>query len=161
LRAAICGWQDLANMTETDSPTDDPFDLLRFVTAQDLVYEQVCEELRSGRKRSHWMWFVFPQIAGLGHSSMAQYFAISGRAEAKAFSEHPVLGARIRECIGLVNAIEGKTAHDIFGSPDDIKFRSSMTLFALCSGDPSVFQAALDKYFDSEMDGLTLSRLSP
>jgi uncharacterized protein (DUF1810 family) len=139
---------------------DDRFNLQRFVEAQGPVYEQIRRELETGRKTSHWMWFVFPQIAGLGSSSMARRYAISGRDEAVAYAAHAVLGARLRECTGLVNAVEGRTAHRIFGSPDDIKFRSSMTLFALCAGDREVFQAALDKYFDGERDGLTEAQLN-
>src|SRR5690242_13780361 len=114
--------------------------LERFVTAQDHVYEQVCRELRAGRKTSHWMWYVFPQISGLGFSSMSQMYAIRDRAEAEAYLAHPVLGARLRECTNLVNAVEGRSAHDIFGSPDDVKFRSCMTLFAACAAKPQPFQ---------------------
>src|SRR3954469_25755775 len=112
--------------------TNDPYDLQRFIEAQAPVYERVCQELRDGRKTSHWMWFVFPQIAGLGLSSMSQRYAIRDRDEARAYDAHPVLGPRLRECTALVNAVEGRTAHQIFGSPDDVKFRSSMTLFSLC-----------------------------
>ena len=138
---------------------DDSFDLQRFLDAQAPVYEQVLRELRAGHKTSHWMWFVFPQAAGLGFSSMAQRYAISGRDEAAAFDAHPVLGPRLRECTALVNAIQGRTAHEIFGSPDDLKFRSCMTLFAQCAEDASAFDAALSKYFDNEADSLTLARL--
>ncbi len=138
---------------------NDEYDLQRFVQAQDGVYEQVLRELRAGRKTSHWMWFVFPQIEGLGYSSMAQRYAISGRAEAEAYLRHPVLGPRLWECTALVNAVEGRTLHEIFGSPDDMKFRSSMTLFAACAEDAVVFQAALDKYCDGVGDTLTLARL--
>lgn len=105
------------------------------------------------------MWFVFPQIAGLGSSPMAQRYAIRSRAEAAAYAEHPVLGARLRECTGLVNNLAGRTAHQIFGSPDDIKFRSSMTLFASCASNSQIFQDALDRYFGGEGDPLTLARL--
>jgi uncharacterized protein (DUF1810 family) len=138
---------------------NDPFDLQRFVDAQDPVYEQVLKELSAGRKTSHWMWFVFPQIAGLGFSSMAQRYAIGSREEAAAYANHPILGARLRECIELVNAIEGRSAHQIFGSPDELKFRSCMTLFAECASDPDLYQDALTKYFDGEGDPQTLSRL--
>jgi uncharacterized protein (DUF1810 family) len=138
---------------------DDPFNLQRFVCAQDPVYERVCDELRSGRKTSHWMWFIFPQIAGLGYSAMAQRYAISGRSEAAAFADHPLLGSRLRECTSLVNALNSLTARQVFGSPDDLKFRSSMTLFALCVDDPQIFQEALDKYFHGAGDPLTLARL--
>ena len=109
---------------------DDPYDLRRFVDAQQAVYETVCRELRQGRKQSHWMWFIFPQIKGLGHSAMAQKFAISSREEAKAYLAHPILGPRLRECSRIVADLEGKSVEDIFGYPDDMKFRSSMTLFA-------------------------------
>src|ERR1044072_813603 len=104
---------------------NDPFDLQRFVDAQAPVYDRVLAELREGRKRSHWMWFVFPQIAGLGSSPMAQRYAIASRAEAAAYISHSLLGLRLRECTRLVNAVEGKAVHDIFGSPDDMKFHSS------------------------------------
>jgi uncharacterized protein (DUF1810 family) len=138
---------------------DDPFNLQRFVRAQDPLYERVCDELRAGRKTSHWMWFIFPQIAGLGYSAMAQRFAISSRSEAAAFADHPLLGSRLRECTSLVNALSGLTANQVFGSPDDLKFRSSMTLFAVCANDPQFFQDALDKYFHGKGDPLTLARL--
>jgi uncharacterized protein (DUF1810 family) len=134
---------------------NDPYDLQRFLDAQEPVYEQVLRELCDGRKTSHWMWFVFPQIAGLGHSAMAQRYAISGREEAVAYAEHAVLGARLRECTALVNDIEGRTAHAIFSSPDDLKFRSCMTLFALCTQDASPFEYALTKYFEGTGDGMT------
>jgi uncharacterized protein (DUF1810 family) len=138
---------------------NNPFNLQRFVEAQDAVYDQVCSELRAARKTSHWMWFIFPQIAGLGFSSMAQRYAISGRAEAAAYLDHPVLGTRLVECTDLVNAVDGRTAHQIFGSPDDVKFRSSMTLFALCAEEPQAFLAALAKYFEGKADPLTEARL--
>src|SRR5258705_13750048 len=111
----------------------DPYNLSRFVDAQDPVYEQALAELRQGRKTSHWMWFVFPQIQGLGHSYMAQQFAISSLEEAKAYLQHPILGARLRECTKLVNDTNGRTIHQIFGYPDDLKFHSCMTLFAQAS----------------------------
>lgn len=138
---------------------EDPFDLQRFLEAQDAVYERVVHELAAGRKTSHWMWFVFPQIAGLGFSAMTQRYAISGRDEAAAYADHPLLGARLRECTSLVNAVEDRTAHQIFGSPDDIKFRSSMTLFALSASDAEIFKAALDQYFGGEHDPLTVAAL--
>ncbi|MGZ9116799.1 MAG: DUF1810 domain-containing protein, partial [Methylocystis sp.] len=106
---------------------DDPYDLARFVAAQKPVYEKVRAELAAGRKRSHWMWFFFPQLEGLGASAMAQRYAIHSRAEAAAYLAHPVLGPRLKECVGLVNKVEGRSAHEIFGSPDDLKFHSSMT----------------------------------
>ena len=138
----------------------DPYDLERFVKAQAGVYEQACAELRAGRKRSHWMWFVFPQIRGLGSSEMAMRYAISGREEAQAYLDHAVLGARLRECAGIVVGVDGRTVEGIFGYPDDLKFHSSMTLFAEVEGSPeSVFDWALKKYFDGKMDNATLARL--
>jgi uncharacterized protein (DUF1810 family) len=137
----------------------DPFTLQRFVEAQAGVYEQVVEELRAGRKRSHWMWFIFPQIAGLGASEMARRFAISGREEAAAYLRHEVLGVRLRDCAELVNAVAGKTVEQIFGYPDDLKFRSSMTLFATVAGGERVFKEALERYFGGEPDSATLARL--
>lgn len=138
---------------------NDPFNLQRFVDAQDAVYESVLGELRAGRKTSHWMWFVFPQIAGLGFSAMSQRYAIAGRDEAVAYDRHPVLGPRLRECTALVNAVEGRSAHQIFGSPDDMKFRSCMTLFSECADDPQPFRDALQKYFGGEGDEATISKL--
>ena len=137
----------------------DPFRLRRFVDAQITLYPRVLNELSTGHKRSHWMWFVFPQIAGLGHSAMAREYVISSLDEAKAYLDHPLLGARLRECTRLLNAVEGRTAHDIFGSPDDLKFHSSMTLFAEAAPDAPEFTAALTKYFDGERDKATLDRL--
>lgn len=116
-------------------------------------------ELAAGRKQSHWMWFVFPQIAGLGHSPMAQMYAIASLDEARAYLAHPLLGARLREATQLVLDVQGETAHAIFGSPDDLKFRSSMTLFDAVSPN-DIFAAALDKYFDSQPNQLTLSKLA-
>ena len=130
----------------------------RFVEAQAPVYDKALAELKAGRKQSHWMWFVFPQIAGLGHSPMAQHYAIQNLAEARAYLAHPLLGARLRECTRAVITVTGKTAHEIFGSPDDLKFRSSMTLFAHAAPDENLFRAALEKYFDGE-DPLTLREL--
>ncbi len=138
---------------------DDPFDLQRFVAAQAATYDRARAELQAGRKRSHWMWFVFPQIAGLGHSAMAVAFAISSLAEAQAYLAHPVLGPRLRDCTQLVNRVEGCSIGDIFGSPDDIKFRSSMTLFSRATADNAVFLQALQKYFGGETDRLTEARL--
>ncbi len=137
----------------------DRFELERFVEAQEGMYEQACAELRAGRKRSHWMWFVFPQIRGLGSSPMAMRFAISGLAEAQTYLEHPVLGARLRECAGIVVGVQGKTVDEIFGYPDDLKFHSSMTLFAKAAEKAGVFGEALEKYFDGEMDWGTLERI--
>jgi len=137
----------------------DPHDLQRFVEAQDEVAETVEAELRAGRKRTHWMWFVFPQMEGLGSSRMAHRYAISWRAEAEAYLEHPTLGPRLREWTALVNDVEGRTANEIFGSPDDLKFRSSMTLFAAVADDPEPFETALEQYYGGERDARTLERL--
>jgi uncharacterized protein (DUF1810 family) len=137
----------------------DPYDLQRFVDAQNPVYDRVRTELQEGRKRSHWMWFIFPQIAGLGSSPLARRFAISSLSEAAAYLQHPVLGPRLAECTRLVNLIEGRSIEQIFGSPDDLKFRSSMTLFARASADNQVFADALQKYFNGEFDPATLERL--
>ncbi|NRQ13398.1 DUF1810 domain-containing protein [Ensifer sesbaniae] len=138
----------------------DPFDLQRFIDAQHRVYAAVLDELTLGRKRTHWMWFVFPQLAGLGHSPMAERYAISGLEEASAYLAHPVLGARLRECTERVNAVAGKSAHDIFSSPDDVKFRSSMTLFAEVDEAGSLFEQALEHYFAGEKDRRTLDILA-
>jgi uncharacterized protein (DUF1810 family) len=136
------------------------FDLERFIEAQQGIYNQVRSELAAGEKRSHWMWFIFPQIAGLGNSEMAQTYAIRSLDEAKAYLAHPVLGPRLRECTGLVNAIEGKRLSDIFSAPDDLKFHSSVTLFVRADGDPaSVFAQALQRYFNGKQDAATLTRL--
>ena len=138
---------------------NDPHDLQRFVDAQDAVYDRVLAELRAGRKTSHWMWFVFPQLAGLGSSSMAQRFAIASLAEARAYLAHGVLGPRLRECTQLLMNSQGETISRILGSPDDLKFRSCMTLFAKVAGSPEAFDAALEKFFDGEPDPKTLERL--
>lgn len=136
----------------------DPFRLQRFVDAQVTLYPRVLHELRTGEKRTHWMWFVFPQIAGLGHSAMAREYAISSRAEAEAYLAHPLLGARLRECTRLVNGVEERSVGQIFGAPDDLKFHSSMTLFA--EVDPAgEFADALAKYFGGDKDQATLDRL--
>jgi uncharacterized protein (DUF1810 family) len=131
------------------------FDLERFVVAQAPVYERVRAELAAGAKASHWMWFIFPQLRGLGRSAMAEHFGLAGRAEAEAYLAHPVLGARLRECTRLVLDVRNKTVHEIFGSPDDLKFRSSMTLFATVAPEEPLFRQALDRYFDSRPDTLT------
>jgi uncharacterized protein (DUF1810 family) len=136
-----------------------PFDLERFVRAQDPVYRNVQGELARGRKQSHWMWFVFPQVAGLGFSAMSQRYAIASREEAKAYLAHPVLGPRLIECTRLVLAVEGQTINAILGAPDDAKFRSSMTLFGAVSDEP-VFDQAIARYFAGERDGATLEILS-
>jgi uncharacterized protein (DUF1810 family) len=135
----------------------DRYDLRRFVEAQGGVYDQVCAELRTGQKRSHWMWFVFPQIRGLGSSELAVRYGISGREEARAYLDHPVLGPRLLECAGIVVGLEGKTVGEIFGSPDDLKFHSSMTLFGEVEGPAErVFHQALKKYFGGKTDQATL-----
>ena len=138
---------------------NDPFDLQRFVDVQEPLYQRVRAELRAGRKESHWMWFVFPQIAGLGRSAMAQEYAISSREEAQAYVRHPVLGARLKECAELVRRVDGRAAQDIFGGVDEMKFRSSMTLFAHAAPDIPVFRECLDKFFGGEADPATLERL--
>jgi uncharacterized protein (DUF1810 family) len=138
---------------------DDPFDLARFVEAQSSVYPRVLNELKAGRKRSHWMWFIFPQIRGLGASPMAKRFAISGREEAEAYLAHPVLGPRLRECTKLLIGAPHRSIESILGHPDDLKFRSSMTLFARTAADNADFTAALDKFYGGAFDPLTLERL--
>ena len=138
---------------------DDPFMLERFVDAQEPVYDRVCAELQQGRKSSHWMWFIFPQIAGLGHSSLATKFAISSLEEAKAYLRHTILGPRLIHCTKLVCDTEGRTINEILGYPDDLKFRSSMTLFAHATPDNQVFEDALQKYFEGHYDPLSLERM--
>jgi uncharacterized protein (DUF1810 family) len=138
---------------------DDPFLLERFVEAQDPLFHQVISELQAGRKMSHWMWFIFPQIRGLGRSPTAIEYAISGLDEARAYLAHPVLGPRLKECTNLVLHVENRPLAQIFGSPDDMKFRSSMTLFAQVSRDDDIFEKALQKYFRGVPDQLTLDRL--
>jgi uncharacterized protein (DUF1810 family) len=135
------------------------FDLERFVVAQAPVYERVRAELAAGAKASHWMWFIFPQLRGLGRSAMAEHFGLAGRAEAEAYLAHPVLGARLRECTRLALDVRNKTVHEIFGSPDDLKFQSSMTLFATVAPEEPLFRQALDRYFDSRPDTLTQQML--
>jgi uncharacterized protein (DUF1810 family) len=138
----------------------DHYNLQRFVAAQSPVFEEVCSELRKGLKTGHWMWFIFPQIKGLGHSFLAQEFAISSREEAEAYLKHPILGPRLRECTRLVNLVDGRSVQDIFGYPDDMKFRSCMTLFAQAMPDNQIFLDALRKYYAGQMDTLTLQLLS-
>ncbi|MGB3520975.1 MAG: DUF1810 domain-containing protein [Mycobacterium sp.] len=148
--------------------TSDPFGLQRFVDAQAGVYDTVVAELRAGRKRSHWMWFVFPQLSGLGASAMAQRYGIASPAEARAYLAHGVLGPRLQECVGLVNAVSGRSIEEILGWPDDIKLRSSMTLFGrACEGGGhtgncycSGFRAVLDRFYDGQEDPVTLDRLA-
>lgn len=142
-------------MTMTDS-----HNLQRFIDAQDPVYEEVLAELAAGQKTSHWMWFVFPQHKELGRSAMAQHYGIASKEEAQAYWQHPVLGARLRECVELVLAVKGKTAFQIFGSPDDLKFRSSMTLFSQAEPGEPLFKRALAKYFGGIGDSRTLELLT-
>jgi uncharacterized protein (DUF1810 family) len=137
----------------------DRFSLQRFVEAQDRDFESAVQELRAGRKRSHWIWYVFPQIAGLGSSAMSQRYAISSCDEARAYAGHPVLGARLRQCTQLVLDVQGRSADQILPHPDDLKFRSCMTLFERCAADPALFRAALLKYFGGEPDRQTLDIL--
>ncbi len=139
-------------------PTD-PFRLQRFVDAQASVYPQVYAELTAGLKRSHWMWFIFPQIAGLGSSPTAQHFAIQSMDEATAFLAHPILGPRLRECTSLVLNHPNRSAAEIFAYPDDLKFHSSLTLFAVADPDTSLFRSALDTFFNGRRDDATLSLL--
>ena len=139
---------------------DDPYDLNRFVEAQKSNYDDAVAELRAGRKQSHWMWYVFPQLVGLGHSSMSIRYAIKSADEARAYLDHPVLGPRLIECVEAVLAIENRSADDIFGSPDDLKLRSSATLFAHVSPQHSVFERILEKYFNNKPDPRTLEKLT-
>lgn len=135
-------------------------DLERFVDAQDSVYDAVRRELQAGRKSTHWIWFVFPQLRGLGQSETARYYGIASAAEARAYLEHAILGARLRECVELVLRIDGRSARAIFGAPDDLKFRSSMTLFAGLAPGDSLFHRALVQYFGGEPDPITTTRLA-
>jgi uncharacterized protein (DUF1810 family) len=143
----------------------DPFDLARFVEAQAASYPRVLAELAAGEKTSHWMWFIFPQLGGLGSSPMARRYAVTGLAEARAYLAHPLLGARLRECARALVAVQGRTAHQIFGSPDDLKLRSSLTLFARAAapsppGEDRVFGEALARYYGGQPDPLTVQRLA-
>ena len=131
----------------------------RFVEAQAPVYPRALAELTAGRKQSHWMWFVFPQISGLGRSPMAQHYAIHSLDEARSYLAHPLLGARLKECTSAVLGIIGKSAHEIFDTPDDLKFHSSMTLFVHAAPDEPLFRAALEKYFGGAEDALTAEKL--
>jgi uncharacterized protein (DUF1810 family) len=139
---------------------NDPFDLERFVTAQRGVYDDALQELREGEKRSHWIWFIFPQVAGLGSSPMAERYAIQSAREAQAYLAHPVLGLRLVECAQALLNVAGKSATEIMGWPDDLKLRSSMTLFARVSDSESPFHAVLDRYFSGESDGRTVDYLA-
>ncbi len=147
------------NETEIIDEHEDPFDLERFISAQADVYTTALAELRSGQKHTHWMWYIFPQIAGLGFSATSQHFAIQNLKEAQSYIAHPVLGPRLRECAETVLYIEGRNVSQIFGSPDDIKFKSSMTLFAYAAGDNALFIRLLKKYFNGEQDAETMHKL--
>ena len=138
---------------------NDSHNLQRFVDAQNPDYEQVCSELRAGHKRTHWIWFIFPQLKGLGRSETASYYGIASRQEAEAYLAHPILGPRLRECTRLVNAVEGRSIDQIFGYPDNLKFRSSMTLFASTATENQIFEDALQKYFAGEPDQRTVELL--
>lgn len=140
--------------------TGDPYDLQRFVDAQEPVYDAVISELTDGRKRSHWIWFVFPQLRGLGSSPTAVRYGISSREEAVAYLAHEVLGPRLRECTRLVTQIDGRSIEDIFGRPDYLKVRSSMTLFARSTADNADFLAVLEMFYDGEPDPVTVEALS-
>lgn len=142
-----------------DPMTLDTYDLDRFVRAQDAVMAAVRRELRQGQKRSHWMWFVFPQVAGLGHSEMARRYAIGSLEEARAYLNHPVLGSRLLECTALAIDVPGRSAFQVFGSPDDMKFQSSMTLFALARPSELIFRQALDRFYAGTPDHATLIAL--
>ncbi len=144
----------------SSSERADPFDLRRFVDAQDRVYDTVLEELRNGRKRSHWIWFVFPQLKGLGHSPTAIRYGISSLAEAKAYLDHDLLGPRLRQCTQVVAGIQGASADDIFGWPDNLKVRSSMTLFARATDEGADFRAVLERLYDGVEDALTIEQLA-
>jgi uncharacterized protein (DUF1810 family) len=139
----------------------DPYDLQRFVDAQQPVYARVIEELRKGRKTSHWMWFVFPQLQGLGYSAMAQKYAITSLDEARAYLDHPTLGARLNECTQLVLDVKSKRIGEILGPPDDLKFRSCLSLFARASDDPALFNEALAQFFEGVPDARTEELLGP
>ena len=144
---------------ESDMAEVDRYDLQRFVEAQASIYRRVTAELRRGEKQTHWMWFIFPQISGLGFSPTSRRFAISSRAEAIEYLDHPVLGPRLRDCSRIVVRLTGRSADDIFGSLDARKFQSCMTLFCLAAEDAGIFKAAIDKYFNGELDPYTEERL--
>lgn len=139
---------------------DDPFDLGRFLSAQEGIYANVIKELKSGRKLTHWMWYVFPQLSGLGTSSTARQYAIRSLEEARCYLQHSVLGARLLECTRIINGLQGRTALQIFGVPDNMKFCSSMTLFELVATKDAEFSLALGKYFSGQRDSATLKLLS-
>lgn len=152
-------WIAGLTLARVEGAMNDPYDLQRFVDAQNPIFEQVCAELRAGEKQGHWMWFIFPQLRGLGHSQMAINFALSSLDEAEAYLKHQVLGPRLTECTRLVVLVEGRSINQIFGCPDDLKFRSSITLFASTTSENQIFKDALEKYFSGELDPLTIERL--
>ena len=139
---------------------NDPFELQRFVAAQNGIYDVALEELRRGSKRSHWIWFIFPQVAGLGSSAMSERYAIKSKREALAYLNHPILGARLKECTNALLAVAGRTAEDVMGRPDDLKLRSSMTLFAAVSAAGSPFHEILERYFSGSCDDRTIDYLA-
>ncbi len=139
--------------------SNDPFNLNRFLLAQEGIYAQALAELKNGQKRTHWMWFIYPQIRGLGQSPTSQQYAIQSQEEARQYLDHPVLGARLRECAQAILSVEGRTASEIFGFPDDLKLRSCMTLFASVAEPGSIFERVLEKYFHGERDARTLAIL--
>jgi uncharacterized protein (DUF1810 family) len=147
-------------MPSSGRSDNDPYDLQRFVDAQDAVFASVRAELAAGRKRSHWMWFIFPQLRGLGRSHMAHRYGITGLAEAAAYLEHPVLGPRLRECTQLVNQVKARSITQILGSPDDMKFHSCMTLFARAAADNESFLAALTSFFGAQEDSHSVDLLA-
>jgi uncharacterized protein (DUF1810 family) len=148
----------MASDIERDE-TEDPYDLERFVQAQECDYAKALAEIQSGRKRSHWMWYIFPQVEGLGFSTMSRHYAVKGLDEAKAYLNHPVLGPRLVECAEAVLGVEGRSASQIFGSPDDVKLRSCATLFACVAPAGSVFERVIGKYFEGRSDERTLALL--
>lgn len=166
LKEALARWEMLEpkeTIMSTAANTmngDDPFNLRRFLQAQEPVYGQVLAELRGGQKRTHWMWFILPQIAGLGHSATSKYYAIQSGEEARRYLDHAILGKRLVECAETLLSVKGRSAAQIFGSPDDLKLRSSMTLFAAVAGPDSVFSRVLDTYYQGRTDSRTLELLS-
>lgn len=147
-------------MTKTNNPinSNDSFELSRFINAQETIYNRVLAELKRGDKQSHWMWYIFPQLDGLAQSTKSKYYAIKSKEEALAYLDHPILGSRLLECANIVHEIEGKTASEIFGYPDDLKLKSSMTLFSVVASN-SVFLDIINKYFEGEKDIKTLQLL--
>ena len=146
------------NDTDRAIAQDDPFELSRFITAQETIYDRVLSELKNGRKQSHWMWYIFPQLDGLARSATSKHYALHSIEEATAYLAHPVLGSRLLECAEIVYRTEGKTVSEIFGYPDDLKLKSSMTLFSEVAPKP-VFVGVIDKYFQSQRDTKTLQLL--